>query len=367
MLAVLAVVAGMAVLVVGAEALVRGASRLAAAAGVSSLVIGLTVVAYGTSAPEMAVSVQSALSGAGEVAIGNVVGSNIFNTLAILGLSALFGGLVVHQRLVRVDVPLLLAVTGATWWMAADGVISVGEGWVLLAGIVGYSALAYFLGRREPEAIVAEYDEAFGVSATAGSRTWPGAVGLVLLGLGALVAGAHLLVVGATAVAADLGVSDLIIGLTIVAAGTSLPELATSVVATRRGERDIAVGNIVGSNIFNLLAVLGASAVASGGLSVPPASVATDWPVMLLVTLVALPALALGLSVRRWEGCLLLLGYVGYIVYLALDATASPAAPAARFWLFGGLVASAVIVVAVGMASGRRRAAARQHDPVGGG
>ena len=352
-LAVVMVVGGMAVLVAGASALVLGAARLAAAAGISSLVIGLTVVAFGTSAPELAVSVQAALTGAGEVAIGNAVGSNIFNTLAILGVSALFGGLVVHQRLVRVDVPIVLVVTAVTWWMTANGHLGRGEGALLAAGVVAYTLFAYLLGRREPKEVVAEYDEAFGAGAPP-PRRWLGAVGLVIGGLVALVAGAQLLVNGATELASTLGVSDLIIGLTVVAAGTSLPELATSVVATRRGERDIAVGNIVGSNLFNLLAVLGLSALAGGGLPVPDATIATDVPVLLLATLVALPALALGLSVTRWEGAVLLAGYVGYIAYLVLDGLGSAAAPEARVWLLGAFAAAAVLVTGIGLAIAAR-------------
>lgn len=354
LLAAAAVPAGVVVLVLGAGALVRGASRLAAAGGVSPLVIGLTVVAYGTSAPELAVSVHAALTGTGGVAIGNAVGSNIFNVLAILGASALFGGLVVHQRLVRVDVPLLLVVTVGVWWMAADGGLGVGEGAVLLAGIVAYSVFSYLLGRREPPEVVAEYDEAFGGEAPAAPRGWARAVGLVVLGLVGLVGGAQLLLAGATQLAAALGVSDLIIGLTVVAAGTSLPELATSVVATRRGERDIAVGNIVGSNLFNLLAVLGASALAAGGIPVPQAAISTDLPVSLAVTLVALPALALGLSVARWEGALLLGGYVAYLAYLLYDATADAPATGARAGLLGGLLLVAVVITVVGVTLERR-------------
>ncbi len=352
-LSLLAVAAGMAILVFGAEALVRGAARLATAAGVSSLVIGLTVVAYGTSAPEMAVSVNAAVSGAGDVAVGNAVGSNIFNILAILGISALFGGLVVHQRLVKVDVPILLGVTLATWWAASDGTISVLEGALMFAGIVLYSAGAYILGRREPPEVEAEYDEAIGDKAAA-VRAWPRAVGLVLGGLVALVIGSQLLVTGAVDLAEALGISELIIGLTVVAAGTSLPELATSVVATRHGERDIAVGNIVGSNIFNLLAVMGASAMAGGGLPVPQATISTDLPVSLLVTLVALPALALGLYVSRWEGVVLLVGYITYVGYLILDGTASPSAPTARVWLLVGLGVAALAILVVGVLQGRR-------------
>lgn len=354
LLTLAAVPAGVVVLVVGAGALVRGASRLAAAAGVSPLVIGLTVVAFGTSAPELAVSVHAAMTGTGGVAIGNAVGSNIFNVLAILGVSALFGGLVVHQRLVRVDVPLLLVVTLVVWWMAADGGLGAAEGAILLAGIVGYTVFSYLLGRREQPDVVAEYQQAFGDNAAPARRGWPGAAGLVVIGLVGLVAGAQLLLAGATQLAAALGVSDLVIGLTVVAAGTSLPELATSVVATRRKERDIAVGNIVGSNLFNLLAVLGASALAADGIPVPDAAVATDLPVSLAVTLIALPALALGLTVARWEGALLLSGYVTYVAYLLYDATADPPAAGARIGLLTGLLVLAVAITVVGVALQRR-------------
>lgn len=360
-LAIGAVLAGMAVLVVGAEALVRGASRLAAAAGVSPLVIGLTVVAYGTSAPEFAVSVRDAVSGSGEVAVGNAVGSNIFNVLAILGVSAAVGGLVVHRRLVRVDVPLLLAVTAGVWWLAADGSISSVEGGVLVAGIVVYSVISYLLGRREPAAVTEEFDKEFGAVPNPGGRAWPAAAGLVGIGLVGLVAGAQLLVSGATSIAEDLGVSPLIIGLTVVAAGTSLPELATSVIATRRGERDIAVGNIIGSNLFNLLAVLGASALAGGGIDVPAGAIMTDLPVTLLVTCIALPALALGLSVARWEGILLLAAYLGYVGYLILDATGNPAAPAGRLWLLASLALLAVAVTVIGLAIERRKGSATRR------
>lgn len=349
-----AIAGGMAVLVVGAEALVRGASRLAVAAGVSAVVVGLTVVAFGTSAPELAVSVGAAMSGAGEIAVGNAVGSNVFNVLAILGVSAFFGGLVVHQRIVRLDVPLVIAVTAVVWWLAADRRLSVGEGMALFAGIVAYTVFSYVVGRREDPAVVAEYDEAFGEDPVQARREWPGALGLVLVGLVGLVAGAQLLVRGATDLAAALGVPDLIVGLTVVAAGTSLPELATSVIAARRGERDIAVGNVVGSNLFNLLAVLGVGAIAGGGITVPDAVVTNDLPVALLVTFVALPALASGLVLQRWEGALLLAGYGGYVAVLVMAGVGSAAAPRAELWFLVSLAVLAVLLAVVGLAVRRR-------------
>ena len=348
-IAVAAVAGGVVLLVAGAEALVRGASRLAVAAGVSSVVVGLTVVAFGTSAPELAVSVGAAMAGSGDIAVGNAVGSNVFNVLLILGVSALFGGLVVHQRIVRLDVPLVIAATALIWWMSADRRLSPAEGVVLLAGIVAYTVYSYVAGRREEPEIVAEYDEAFGEDPVAARREWPGAVGLVVVGLVGLVAGAQLLVRGATDLAAALGVPDLIIGLTVVAAGTSLPELATSVIAARRGERDIAVGNVVGSNLFNLLAVMGAGTIAGGGIDVADSVVRVDLPVALLVMLVALPALASGLALQRWEGAVLLAGYVAYVAVLVLAGTGSPATAAAQTALMIGLVVIAVLLAVVGV------------------
>lgn len=347
-LSLLAIAGGMALLVAGAEGLVRGASRIAAAAGVSSLVIGLTVVAFGTSAPELAVSVGDALTGSGGVAIGNAIGSNIFNVLAVIGTGALFGRLVVHQRVVRVDVPLVIALSGLVWWLAADGSLSLREGVLLLAGVVVYTVVTIVLSRREEAAIVAEYEEAFGEDAAPAMG-----LGMAVLVLGAgligLVGGSRLLVVGAVDLAASLGVPDVVIGLTVVAAGTSLPELVTSVVAVRRQELDIAIGNVVGSNLFNILAVLGAASVAGGGLAVPDSVVTGDLPVAFVAMLVVLPVLGVGLVVRRWEGALLLAGYVSYTVVTVLTGIESPAADAALVALLVGLSVVAVVLVAVGL------------------
>lgn len=347
--------AGLVLLVAGAEALVRGASRLAAAARLSPLVVGLTVVAFGTSSPELAVSVGGALTGTPDVAVGNALGSNVFNVLAILGAAALTGGLVVHQRIVRLDVPLLIGVTAAVWALAAGGRLGRLDGLVLVAGLVAYIAWSYRASRREPAEIVAEYGEAFAGDAAAQRRRWPVAAALVVAGLAALVGGAQLLVTAATAAAQALGVSELVIGLTVVAAGTSLPELATSVIAAVRGERDIAVGNVVGSNLFNLLGVLGAAAlVAPQGLRVGAEVLTGAFPAALLVTLVALPALATGLAVERWEGALLVGAYGAYVASLVLAGVDSPAAPAAAGGVLVGLGVLAVTLVAVGWARRRR-------------
>ncbi|MCX7939881.1 MAG: calcium/sodium antiporter, partial [Thermoflexales bacterium] len=249
-------VAGLALAIGGAEALVRGASRLAAALGVSPLVIGLTVVAFGTSSPELAVSVQSSLLGLSGVSLGNVVGSNIFNVLLILGLSALVAPLTVAQQLIRLDVPLMIGVSLVAYLFALDGNVGRFEGVMLFAGIVAYTVFLILESRRESRDIEKEYAQEFGERPRGALQILINLL-LVGAGLGMLVIGSRWLIDGAVAIARMLGVSEVVIALTLIAGGTSLPEVATSVVASIRGERDIAVGNIVGSNIFNLLSVLG--------------------------------------------------------------------------------------------------------------
>jgi cation:H+ antiporter len=326
-MALIQLVAGFVLLVAGAEALVRGASRLAAAFGVSPLVIGLTVVAYGTSTPELAVSAIAAAEGTTDIALGNAVGSNIFNVLLILGLSAAIAPLLVSQALVRRDVPLMIGVSILAWLLALDGGIGRIDGAVLLGGIIAYTVFLVRQSRRgsgtrEPQNVAAASDEPARLRGTLMNVVW------VAVGLGLLVAGSNLLVDGAVAVARSLGVSELIIGLTIVAAGTSLPEVATSVLASLRGQRDIAVGNVVGSNIYNILGVLGLSAVlAPGGLPVSAAALGFDVPVMIAVAVACLPIFFTGRMIARWEGVLFLCYYVAYTAYLVLAAAEHDALP----------------------------------------
>jgi cation:H+ antiporter len=334
---ILLLLAGTVALVLGAELLVRGASRLAEAIGVSPLVVGLTVVAFGTSAPEMAVSVSSALKGQAGLAVGNVVGSNIFNVLLILGISALIVPLVVHQKLVRFEVPLMIGVSILMMIYARDGVIGMFEGGVLFGGLLLYTVICIIVGRRETAAVLAEYEAEFGEpepgtgaspQQTRTSTKTLQQVVLVIGGLGLLVLGSHWLVSGATELAKMLGVSDLIIGLTIIAGGTSLPEVATSILAAVRGERDIAVGNVVGSNLFNLLGVLGLTAVVSpAGVSVAQQALSFDIPVMIAVAVACLPIFLTGHRIARWEGALFLGFYVAYVAALILMATNSPSLP----------------------------------------
>ena len=323
---------GLIALIAGAELLVRGASKLALSFGISPLVVGLTVVALGTSSPEMAVSVQSTWSGQVDLALGNVVGSNIFNILFILGLSALITPLLVHQQLIRQEVPIMLGVTLLLWAMAADGGIGRWEGGVLASLLLAYTVLVIRQSRRETQAVQAEveaeYQEAFASPSGGWDRHWGVQVLLILAGLALLILGSRWLVEAAVGFARELGVSELVIGLTIVAAGTSLPEVATSILAAVRGERDIAVGNVVGSNIFNILGVLGISAlVAPSALSVAPAMLAFDLPVMVAVALACLPIFFTGNLIARWEGGLFFAYYLAYTAYLILLASHHAALP----------------------------------------
>ena len=312
-------VLGLAALVAGAELLVRGSSRLAAAVGISPLVIGLTVVAFGTSAPELAVSVQASIAGQPDLALGNVVGSNIFNVLFILGISALIVPLVVSQQLLKFDVPVMIGVSLLLFVMGLDGKLSRLDGVALLAGIIAYTVFSIRQSRKESNTVKEEYAKEFGNGRFA--RQLVIQIVLIIGGLALLVVGSRWLVGGAVALAKTLGVSELVIALTVVAAGTSLPELATSIVAAVRGERDIAVGNVIGSNIFNILCILGLSGiVATDGLRVSPAALWFDMPVMMAVAIACLPIFFTGGGIARWEGALFLGYYVAYTLYLILDA-----------------------------------------------
>jgi cation:H+ antiporter len=318
----LPLLAGLVALLAGAELLVRGASRLALRFGVSPLVIGLTVVAFGTSSPELAVSVQSGLAGQADIAVANVVGSNIFNVLAVLGPTAMIAPLVVRQQLVHFEVPIVLGLSVLVLVMALDGRIGPFDGLLLVAGLIAYTAVVLRRTRREAAAVKSEYAKEFGVAASGWLARLTVQVVCVLGGLGLLVLGATWLVDSAVSIARALEISEAVIGLTVVAAGTSLPELATSVVAALRREPDIAVGNVVGSGVFNLLGILGIAAlVTPGGLSVAPALLSFDLLVMIAVAFACLPIIGTGHRIARWEGALFLGYYVVYVTYLILAAT----------------------------------------------
>lgn len=329
-------VLGLALLIAGADVMVRGAARLAATAGLPPLVIGLTVVAFGTSAPEMAVSVQSALLGDGgaDIAIGNVIGSNICNVLLILGLSASVTPLIVSRSLIRVDVPIMIGATVLAWLLMLDGRLGFWDGGLLFAGVIAYTVFAIVQGRKEGR----EAGEKFAEEAVVKPGTKGGLpvdLLLVAAGLGMLVLGSNWLVESASAIARMLGVDELLIGLTIVALGTSLPELATSVVASVKGERDLAVGNVIGSNLFNILAVLGlAGLVSADGVAVAASVLRVDFPIMMAVMIACLPIFFTGYAISRWEGIVFVGYYAAYMLLLYLTTTDHGGLEAFRITMF---------------------------------
>lgn len=317
---ILLFIAGLVFLVVGAELLVGGASRLAAAIGISPLIIGLTVVAFGTSSPELAVSVKAAYADQASIAVGNVVGSNIFNVLFILGLSAIVAPLIVSKQLIRLDVPLMIGASVLLLLLGLDGRLGRFDGILMFGSLLAYIWFLIVQGRKESAAEAESYEQTL----PTGTWQWLQTVGKIVAGLGLLVLGSQWLVDSAVAFAHYLGVSELIIGLTVVAAGTSLPELMTSVVASLRGERDIAVGNVVGSNLFNILAVMGlASIVSPHGIEIQTAVLRFDIPIMIAVALICLPIFFTGGIIARWEGVLLFGYQIAYTLYLILVANQS--------------------------------------------
>lgn len=315
--------AGLLALVAGAELLVRGASKLALSFGLSPLVVGLTIVAFGTSAPEMAVSAGAVLEGRTDLAIGNVVGSNIFNVLFILGLSALITPLVVNIQLIRQEVPILIGASLLLLVLTLDSHLSWFDAAMLMVLMLAYTGFLIVQSRSENASANDEYAaEVLPASPGSWDAKLPVQLVLIVVGLALLVLGADWLVSASVTFAKSMGVSDLVIGLTIVAAGTSMPEVATSVMAAIKGERDIAVGNVAGSCLFNILGCLGLAGLLAGdtGLLVPAAVQHFDIWVMLAVALACLPVFMTGREIARWEGALFLLYYAAYVAYLILAA-----------------------------------------------
>lgn len=315
-------VIGLTILTAGAECLVRGSARLAAAGGVSPLVIGLTVVAYGTSTPELAVSVKSAWAGQSDIALGNVVGSNIFNILLIVGACAVVYPLKVNVQLIRLDVPVMIGTSLLLLAMGYDGRVGRGDGAVLVTILIGYTVFVVRKSRTENKAALQAFDAEFAAPAKATARDITLNLFLVAAGLALLIYGARLFVNSAVDIAHAFGLSELLIGLTIVAIGTSLPEVATSLVATIRGERDIAIGNVVGSNISNIVAVLGVTSLVKP-VHVPGQALAFDIPIVIAVSIACLPIFFTGMAISRWEGAVFLGYYVAYTAYLMMQTQAS--------------------------------------------
>jgi cation:H+ antiporter len=303
---------GLFLLGVGGEALVRGASRLARTLGISALVVGLTVVAFGTSAPELAVGVAAALDGEHDLVMGNVIGSNIANVLLVLGLGASMRAMKVSLNLVRFDVPIMICASAALLLVGYDGVITRYEGAGLVTALVAYVILTYRMSKREGAVVASEYE-----AAVVRTRDLPVDLLLVAGGVVGLKYGADFIVGGATTLAELFSISKRMIGLTIVAIGTSLPEIATSVVAARREQSDIAIGNIVGSNIFNVLAVIGVTSLVT---RVHPSEsiLLQDGAVMMLAAAAMLPILRTGHIVTRREGAALIVCYMAYLAWTVM-------------------------------------------------
>lgn len=342
-MAVVSVVGGLVVLTAGGEILVRGATGLARTIGLSSLVVGLTVVSFATSAPELAVTVQGAVGGTPGIAVGNVVGSNIANVLFVLGICALVLPLSVGSRLVKTDIPVMAGFCVLALVMVLDGSISRIDGAILLIGLVVYVSVTIVLSRKEPTAAIGPESHSW---AGPSPRISPArAVLLIAVGVALLVVGARFLVSGAIDIATAIGVSDLVIGLTIVSVGTSLPEIAASLIAVVRGERDLAVGNVVGSCLFNIGAVFGIASLIAP-IPVEAAAINVDFPVMVAVSLVLIPIAFTGFVISRWEGGLFLAYYLAYVVYLLLDATGRAAAEPFSSAMLGFVIPITIIWLA---------------------
>jgi cation:H+ antiporter len=314
------IIAGFALLVWGADRFVMGAAGTARNLGVSPLIIGLTIVGFGTSAPEILVSVMAALQGNPGLAIGNAIGSNITNIALILGVTALVTPLSVHSGIVKRELPVLIGTALVAYLLLSDGTLDYIDGLLLLLGLIIMLAAVLYIGitGRDKDPVLAEYEAEIPTNLSLGwSLIW------LVIGLTVLVGSSRMLVWGAVGIAENFGISDLIIGLTIVALGTSLPELAASIASVLKNEHDIAIGNVIGSNMFNILAVLGIPGIISPG-PVDPAVVSRDMPVMIGLTialfLMAYGIRGLGQRINRGEGALLLAAYAGYqtLLYLAV-------------------------------------------------
>jgi len=315
LIALLLFTAGLLALYFGAEWLVGGAARLAESFGISPFLVGLTLVSFGTSAPELVVSGVASYRGNGSLALGNVLGSNVANLALILGISALILPIVVNRSLVIRDLPVMIGVAFLVPLFGGSGVISRGEGILLLAAFAAYLSFIAVAVRRESASGLAMLQEQGAPSldrSQRGRNLLEAFVGLVVLSVGA-----HFLVVSAVDIASAFGVPEVVIGLTLVAFGTSLPELAASISAARRGDGQIVIGNIVGSNIFNILLILGVAA-AIRPLPVTASTLQVDAPVVIGLSLALVPVVYTGMRIDRWEGGMLLASYCAFLVWVAL-------------------------------------------------
>jgi cation:H+ antiporter len=330
---------GLIALILGAEILVRSSSKLAASLGVSKLVIGLTVVAFGTSAPELAVGIEAGLMNQPDILMGNVIGSNLTNTLLILGLASLIIPLEVHKNLIRFDLPVMITSTLLLILLSLNNIITFWECALLFLSLLIYLyALVRFSGKTR----ITEEE-----TVKAGSPWKSGLLSIV--GLVMLIFGARWMVESATIFAEKAGVSELLIGLTIVAVGTSLPEIVTSILAAVRGEKDLAVGSIVGSNILNILSVIGISGLFISGIPVQESLLQVEYMILMAVSVLCFPIFFTGRRIKRVEGAIFLSSYILYLFYLYFDSITSSFLPSFVQWVLFGFVPVVVLYVIVAL------------------
>jgi cation:H+ antiporter len=350
---------GFVFLVVGADTLVKGASEFATSVGISPLVVGLTIMAFGTSAPELAVSVQSAYVGQPDLTVGNVIGSNILNILMVLGIAAVIAPLTVNTKLIKMDVPLMIAMSILLYLLSMDLMISYIDGIILFSILLVYTVYLIVQSRRDNSIIAeAEMEELEELQKHSKETSIWVKVAYIVIGLVLLVLGADWLVKGAVVIAQYFGLSELIIGLTIIAIGTSLPELAATVAASLRGEKDLIIGGAVGSNLFNISMVLGISSiVAPAGIQVSPIALNVDMIIMIAVAILCLPTFFSGKQLDRWEGFLFLGYYVAYTIYLLLSALDHPSLPLFNQIMLWGVVPATVVLLSFHIWHEHRQAA----------
>lgn len=342
-------IAGLVALIGGAELFLKAVDHFGLKWGVSPLIMGLTVVAFATGAPELAISIKAATSGNADLVLGNIIGSNIANILLILGITSLISPLNITRRMIRIDVPIVIVVSLVLFLLALDGILSPFDGMVLLVGFIGYSIFTYFqIQKSRDEESAEELFEFEGTvdDLTKGAFFYIKNVGFLLIGLGLIVLGSNWMVDSAVSIATKLGISQLVIGLTIVSIGTSLPEVATSLTSARKGNADIAVANVMGSNLYNVLLTLGLTLViAPNALEVSKDALSLDLPFMLAVSIVCIPIFIAGFNLTRTDGLIFLFYYVTYLAYLVMNSMGSAYAIYIEYVMIWAIVPATVMYV----------------------
>lgn len=347
---ILLFIAGLVALIGGAELFLKGVDHFGLKWGVSPVVMGLTVVAFATGAPELAISIKAASSGSADLVLGNIIGSNIANILLILGIVAILKPIKITRRIIRIDVPIVISASLLLFILALDGTLTTFDGVVLIIGLLIYSLFTFFQIKKErkkgKEAEIFEYGESPEELAT-GAYFYIKNIGFLLIGLTLIVLGANWMVESAVTIARLLGLSELVIGLTIVSIGTSLPEVATSVASARKGNADIAVANVMGSNLYNVFLTMGLTLIiAPSFLDVSIQALEFDLPFMVAVSIACIPIFIAGFNLTRSDGIIFLFYYSSYLAYLVLDAYESPIIQMTeKVFLFGVLPATLIYMV----------------------